>query len=134
MFHLQVPGVKTESVVTFTIDIVAYDGQVESLWMGRVNSQLMGTSRVGEEVHARSSVRHVQNFIIRHGRLPIFPVYFLHGSVHIVRLQRQIDRTVLILVKVIVLALQQCCVSFLDGSLDKLFLQLFVRFTVLGHE
>ena len=74
------------------VERIAQDGSIQTLLMGTMHAQLVGSARLGIEGDAEmGAVDALQNFILRNGLLALLVIHYLARAVQIIGLQRKGD-------------------------------------------
>ena len=74
------------------VEWIAQDGSIQTLLMGTMHAQLVGSARLGIEGDAEvGAVDALQNFILRNGLLALLVIHYLAGAVQIIGQQRKGD-------------------------------------------
>ena len=74
------------------VERIAQDGSIQTLLMGTMHTQLVGSARLGIEGDAEmGAVDALQDFILRNGLLALLVIHYLAGAVQIIGLQRKGD-------------------------------------------
>lgn len=123
-------GMQEEAGGPTAIQVVAYDGGVQSFRMGGMHPQLVGAPREGIEGHAGLTVAARQDLKTRDGGFAVYRAHHLPWTVVRVGAEGKTDKAFVVRYR----AVEQSYVSFFDVPRFKQLLQLSVRFRVFGDE
>ena len=130
MYELQRGGVQIQTVRRLAVEVVAYHRMVQSLRMGGMYTELMGTSRMRIECNSCSSVFAFQYPIGSDRQFTIFPAYHLARTIHRVRTDGQVDDALVSFQ----FSFQQGCVTLLDKTRFEKCLKFLVHFLRFGRK
>ena len=93
MFEGNLLGMEIQSgSLLVAVERIAQDGSIQTLLMGTMHTQLVGSARLGIEGDAEmGAVDALQNFILRNGLLALLVIHHLAGAVQIIGQQRKGD-------------------------------------------
>ena len=93
MFEGNLLGMEMQSgSLLVAVERIAQDGSIQTLLMGTMHAQLVGSARLGIEGNAEmGAVDALQNFILRNGLLALLVIHYLAGAVQIIGQQRKGD-------------------------------------------
>ena len=91
MYELQCGGMQIQTVGRLTVEVITYNRMVQSLRMGGMYTELMGTSRMRIECNSCFSVLAFQYPIGGDRPFAILPAHHLARTIHRVRTDGQVD-------------------------------------------
>ena len=130
MYELQRGGVQIQTVGRLTVEVVAYHRMVQSLRMGCMYPELMGTSCMRIECDPCFSVLAFQYPVGSDRPFAILPAYHLARTIHRVRTDGQVDDALVSFQ----FSFQQGRITLLDKTRFEKSLKLLVHFLRLGRE